>query len=129
MQSSCPVSATRPHCGLTDLLTRDAQVFLFCISDKGESWAYASPGFGEALAPAHLRAMRRMGTGASDAAQARWLGLYPTLPQFIIPYPTCTRPGCLGSLPFCIDLQQVRTVEPLIMMAGACFRGWQCKQL
>jgi len=99
VQSSCLVSATRPHCGLADLLAHVAQVFLFCISDKGESWAYASPGFGEALAPAHLRAMRRMGTGASDAAQARWLGLYPTLPQSTIPYPAATHKAWWSRVP------------------------------
>ncbi|KAK9842354.1 hypothetical protein WJX81_008159 [Elliptochloris bilobata] len=48
----------------------DAKVFMFCISEKGESWAYATPGFGEALVPDHLRSMRVMGTGTMDAAQA-----------------------------------------------------------
>jgi len=44
---------------------------MFCINDKGESWAYATPAFAEALVPAHLRALRRMAAGAGDASQAR----------------------------------------------------------
>jgi hypothetical protein len=51
---------------------------MFCINDKGESWAYATPAFAEALVPAHLRALRRMAAGAGDASQARGLRHAPS---------------------------------------------------
>ena len=35
-----------------------AQVFMFVVNDKGSSWAYASPGFGQCLSFTHLRMMR-----------------------------------------------------------------------
>lgn len=44
------------------------QVFLFCANDKGASWAYATPGFGASLSPAHLRELRQMANPDSDDA-------------------------------------------------------------
>jgi len=38
----------------------DAKVFMFVVNDKGSSWSYASPGFGAALQPGHLRHMREL---------------------------------------------------------------------
>lgn len=34
------------------------QVFMFIVNDKGSSWAYASPGFGQCLSKGHLKLMR-----------------------------------------------------------------------
>ncbi|BDA45475.1 probable serum response factor homolog B at N-terminal half [Coccomyxa sp. Obi] len=46
----------------------DAKVFLFCANDKGASWAYATPGFGASLAPAHLKLLRQMANPDIDDA-------------------------------------------------------------
>ena len=45
---------------LTSPASTSAQVFLFCANEKGASWAYATPGFGATLAPAHLKMLRQM---------------------------------------------------------------------
>ena len=67
-----PMQAIHPPwlCSSAPLLRR-AQIFMFCINEKGDSWAYATPGFGEALVPDHLRSLRVMGTRTMEAAQAR----------------------------------------------------------
>jgi hypothetical protein len=44
------------------------QVFLFCANEKGASWAYATPGFGASLAPAHLKMLRQMANPELDEA-------------------------------------------------------------
>ena len=58
---------------------------MFCINEKGDSWAYATPGFGEALVPDHLRSMRVMGTRTMEAAQAR----PPSSPSLTLYRTTC----------------------------------------
>ena len=47
---------------------RATQVFLFCANEKGASWAYATPGFGASLAPAHLKMLRQMAMPDIDEA-------------------------------------------------------------
>lgn len=42
----------------TDRLLCCSQVFMFVVNDKGSSWAYASPGFGQCLSPGHLKMLR-----------------------------------------------------------------------
>ena len=44
------------------------QVFLFLANEKGASWAYSTPGFGAALAPAHLKMLRQMAMPDLDEA-------------------------------------------------------------
>jgi hypothetical protein len=45
------------------------QVFIFIANDKGASWAYATPGFGAALAPDKLQALREV-AGAVATSKA-----------------------------------------------------------
>ncbi len=44
------------------------QVFLFLANEKGASWAYATPGFGATLSPAHLKMLRQMAMPEIDEA-------------------------------------------------------------
>ncbi len=53
------------------------QVFLFCANDKGASWAYATPGFGASLAPAHLKLLRQMAN--PDVDDASKVGTFITM--------------------------------------------------
>ena len=43
-------------------------MFLFLANEKGASWAYATPGFGATLGPAHLKMMRQMAMPDLDEA-------------------------------------------------------------
>ena len=55
------------HCQ-PEKLKSQVQVFLFCSNEKGASWAYATPGFGASLAPAHLKMLRQMSMPEVDEA-------------------------------------------------------------
>ncbi len=43
-------------------------MFLFCANEKGASWAYATPGFGQSLTGAHLKMLRQMANPDVDEA-------------------------------------------------------------
>ena len=43
-------------------------MFLFLANEKGASWAYATPGFGATLSPAHLKMLRQMAMPEIDEA-------------------------------------------------------------
>lgn len=58
----------RPHVVIEGYMHSPWQVFLFCANDKGASWAYATPGFGASLGPAHLKMMRQMAMPDIDEA-------------------------------------------------------------